>query len=112
MLKNPIPELALFYDLEWVPDAAGAKRLFDLPDDTTEIEAMQRLWEHAPKYNTDTNPRPFLKYMFSRVVSIASAIRGRCNSPVGCDAGIARTRPATSIVKPTRPQTHPNPEGR
>ncbi len=71
MLKNPIPELSLFYDLEWVPDAAGAKRLFDLPDETTEIEAMQRLWQHSPQYNADTNPRPFLKYMFSRVVSIA-----------------------------------------
>jgi predicted PolB exonuclease-like 3'-5' exonuclease len=71
MLKSPIQELALFFDLEWVPDAAGAKRLFDLPDETTELEAMQRLWEHSPQYNIDTNPRPFLKYMFSRVVSIA-----------------------------------------
>src|SRR5882757_1754618 len=71
MLKNPIPELVLFYDLEWVPDAAGAKRLFDLPDETTEIEAMQRLWENSPSYDAEKNPRPFLKYMFSRVVSIA-----------------------------------------
>lgn len=71
MLKNPIPELALFFDLEWVPDAVGARRLFDLPDETTEIESMQRLWEHAPRYDPEKNPRPFLKYMFSRVVSIA-----------------------------------------
>ncbi|MFM9902964.1 MAG: hypothetical protein ACKVQJ_00155 [Pyrinomonadaceae bacterium] len=71
MLKSPIHELALFFDLEWVPDAAGAKRLFDLADGTTELDAMQRLWEHAPKYDKDKNPRPFLKYMFSRVVSIA-----------------------------------------
>jgi len=71
MLKYPVSELSLFYDLEWVPDANGAKRLFDLPDDTTEIEAMQRLWEHSPQYDPDKNPRPFLKYMFSRVVSIA-----------------------------------------
>jgi predicted PolB exonuclease-like 3'-5' exonuclease len=71
MLKNPIPELVLFFDLEWVPDAAGAKRLFDLPDETTELDAMQRLWEHSPHYNAETNARPFLKYMFSRVVSIA-----------------------------------------
>ena len=70
MLKNPLPELALFYDLEWVPDAAGAKRLFDLRDDVTELEAMRHLWEHSPSYS-EQNPRPFLKYMFSRVVSIA-----------------------------------------
>lgn len=77
MLKNDIPELTLFFDLEWVPDAAGARRLFDLPDETTEIEAMQRLWAHCPQYNEETNPRPFLKYMFSRVVSIAFLSRRR-----------------------------------
>ena len=71
MLKNPIHDLILYYDLEWVPDAVGSKRLFDLPDETTEIEAMQRLWEHSPKFHPETDPRPFLKYMFSRVVSIA-----------------------------------------
>jgi predicted PolB exonuclease-like 3'-5' exonuclease len=71
MLKSPIHELALFFDLEWVPDAVGARRLFDLPEETTELEAMQSLWEHSPQYDADKNPRPFLKYMFSRVVSIA-----------------------------------------
>ncbi len=71
MLKSPIQDLALFFDLEWVPDAASAKRLFDLPDGITELEAMQSLWEHSPDYNVEKNPRPFLKYMFSRVVSIA-----------------------------------------
>jgi predicted PolB exonuclease-like 3'-5' exonuclease len=70
MLKSPPPELALFYDLEWVPDGAGAKRLFELKEDVSEIEAMRRLWEHSSSYS-EQNPRPFLKYMFSRVVSIA-----------------------------------------
>ena len=71
MLKADIPELSLFFDLEWVPDADGAKRLFDLDDETTELDAMQRLWEHSFNYDAEKNPRPFLKYMFSRVVSIA-----------------------------------------
>ena len=71
MLKNPVHELALFFDMEWVPDAAGARRLFDLPPDTPELEAMQRLWANTPSYDAEKNPRPFLKYMFSRVVSIA-----------------------------------------
>lgn len=71
MLKSDIPPLLLAYDMEWVPDAAGARRLFDLADDTPELDAMQRLWEHMPQYNAETNPRPFVKYMFSRVVSIA-----------------------------------------
>lgn len=71
MLKASIPELSLFFDLEWVPDAAGSRRLFDLGDDVGEIDAMQRLWEYSPQYDVEKNPRPFLKYMFSRVVSIA-----------------------------------------
>lgn len=71
MLKSPIQELCLFYDLEWVPDAAGARRLFDLGEETTEIEAMEALWKHSPQYDEVKQPRPFLKYMFSRVVSIA-----------------------------------------
>lgn len=71
MLKNPVHELALFFDMEWVPDANGARRLYGLPAETSELEAMQQLWERASGYNAETNPRPFLKYMFSRVVSIA-----------------------------------------
>ncbi len=71
MLKGNIPELCLFYDLEWVPDAVGSRQLYDLPDDTTEIDAMQKFWENTKGYDPETNPRPFIKYMFSRVVSIA-----------------------------------------
>ena len=71
MLKSPLQDLSLFFDLEWVPDASGARRLFDLADDISEIDAMQALWENSPDYKPETNPRPFLKYMFSRVVSIA-----------------------------------------
>lgn len=71
MLKSPIHELALFFDMEWVPDAAGARRLFDLPPECTEIGAMEELWQRASGYDAETNPRPFVKYMFSRVVSIA-----------------------------------------
>src|SRR5262249_20988145 len=75
MFKSGIPELVLFFDLEWVPDASAAKRLYDLPDDVTEIEAMQALWQKAGA--TPENPRPFIKYLYSRVVSIAFLSRKR-----------------------------------
>ncbi len=71
MLKSAIPELVLFFDMEWVPDAASAARLFELPAETAELAAMQSLWDRASDYDSDKNPRPFLKYMLSRVVSIA-----------------------------------------
>ena len=70
MLKDDIRERTWFFDLEWVPDAVGAKKLFGLPDDVTELEAMQALWERTSGYSEEV-PRPFVKYVYSRVVSIA-----------------------------------------
>jgi predicted PolB exonuclease-like 3'-5' exonuclease len=70
MLKQDTHERTWFFDLEWVPDAVAAKRLFDLPDETTELEAMQKLWENTSGYSYEV-PRPFVKYLYSRVVSVA-----------------------------------------
>jgi predicted PolB exonuclease-like 3'-5' exonuclease len=69
MLKRDIPERVWFFDMEWVPDAAGSRRLFaDLPADATERDAIERLWKEYPRTDGGT---PFLKYLFSRVVSIS-----------------------------------------
>ncbi|MCA1589665.1 MAG: 3'-5' exonuclease [Acidobacteria bacterium] len=70
MLKHKLRDLTLFFDLEWVPDAESARRIFDMPEETTELEAIERLWREAPGYSADC-PRPFVKYLFSRIVSIA-----------------------------------------
>ena len=69
MLKGDLHDCTLFFDLEWVPDAAGARRLFDMPDDTPEREAIEHLWKYTNP--AGDNPRPFVKYLFSRIVSIA-----------------------------------------
>jgi predicted PolB exonuclease-like 3'-5' exonuclease len=70
MLKRDIPERVWFFDMEWVPDAAAARRLFaDLPADATEKDAIEMLWSRYGA--TEAKPRPFLKYLFSRVVSIS-----------------------------------------
>ncbi|MEO8647633.1 MAG: ribonuclease H-like domain-containing protein [Acidobacteriota bacterium] len=71
MLKNDLKDLTVFFDLEWVPDTAGATRLYDLPAGTGEREAMQVLWENTAGYDAEECPRPFVKYIFSRIVSIA-----------------------------------------
>lgn len=70
MLKSDLLDLTLFFDLEWVPDAAGAIRLFDMPPGTAETAAMERLWRETSGFSEEC-PRPFVKYLFSRVVSIA-----------------------------------------
>lgn len=69
MLKTEIPELVLFFDLEWVPDARAARLLCDAPEDATELEAMEALWKHCGA--NEEQPRPFIKYLYSRIVSIA-----------------------------------------
>lgn len=69
MLRFDIPELTLFYDLEWVPDANAARTLFGLDPEADELTAMEALWKDAGA--TEENPRPFIKYLYSRVVSIA-----------------------------------------
>ncbi|MDM7922697.1 MAG: ribonuclease H-like domain-containing protein [Pyrinomonadaceae bacterium] len=69
MLRNEIPELVLFFDLEWVPDARAGRLLCDAPEDATELEAMEALWKHCGA--NEEQPRPFVKYLYSRVVSIA-----------------------------------------
>ena len=71
MLKNDLHDPTWFFDLEWVPDAAGAMRLYELPPETTEREAIQKIWEETKGYDVEKCPRPFVKYLFSRVVSIA-----------------------------------------
>ncbi len=69
MLKSDLHDCTLFFDLEWVPDADGARRVLGLPHGLTEREAIDALWKHTDK--SGENPRPFVKYLFSRVVSIA-----------------------------------------
>ncbi|MCV4655831.1 hypothetical protein OFM13_31325, partial [Escherichia coli] len=58
------------FDLEWVPDAEASRKLFNLPPETDEAEAMRKLWEMSPGYSDEVQ-QPFVKYIFSRVVSIA-----------------------------------------
>jgi len=73
MLRSDINDRVWFFDLEWVPDAEAARILLDLPDDISEAEAFEAFWHHAGA--TEDKPRPFLKYLFSRVVSIAVLMR-------------------------------------
>lgn len=69
MLKKDLHDRTWFFDLEWVPDPAAARRLFDLPADSADLAAMEELWSRSGK--TEATPRPFVKYLFSRIVSIA-----------------------------------------
>src|SRR5690348_7198038 len=73
MLRSDIYDKVWFFDLEWVPDADAARILLDVPEEASEREAFEALWLKAGA--TEEKPMPFLKYLYSRIVSIAVLMR-------------------------------------
>ena len=62
------------FDCEWIPDAQSARLMFpEVGATATDEQALQALW--AANGATDDNPRPFVRLMQSRVVSIAMVVR-------------------------------------
>lgn len=61
------------FDAEWVPDPKAGRRLFELPEDTPDVEVIQRMWQEGGA--DEENPMPYLKTAICRVVSIAAVIR-------------------------------------
>jgi 3'-5' exonuclease len=58
------------FDLEWVPDVAAAHALLkNLPPDADEATALDALW--ADNGATEEKPRPFLRTILCRIVSMA-----------------------------------------
>lgn len=72
MLRPPHPLLYAF-DAEWVPDPATGRRVLDLPADLPDSEVLDRMWAHGGA--TEADPRPYLKTVLCRVVSIAAVVR-------------------------------------
>ena len=33
------------FDVEWVPDPEAGRSLFELPEDTTDIDVLKQMWE-------------------------------------------------------------------
>ena len=61
------------FDLEWVPDPASGRRVYDLPADLPDEEVLQVMWANGGA--SDDEPQPFLKYTLCRVVSAAIVLR-------------------------------------
>ncbi len=63
------------FDAEWVPCASTGRAVYDLPESMSEAEVMEEMWARGGA--TPDNPRPYLKTMLCRVVSIAAVLRER-----------------------------------
>jgi predicted PolB exonuclease-like 3'-5' exonuclease len=68
-----VPDHVWAFDLEWVPDLASGRRAYDLPPDMPDDETYAAMWAKAGA--TPEEPRPYLKTMLCRVVSLAVVIR-------------------------------------
>lgn len=68
MFKNLFDKVWAF-DIEWVPDPLAGRLLYGLEDEgLSEREVIERMWAEGGA--TDADPRPFLKTVVSRIVSI------------------------------------------
>lgn len=68
-----VGDMVIAFDCEWIPDANAARLMFPDGAALSEADALKRLWEVNGA--TEENPRPFVRLMQSRVVSIAMVIR-------------------------------------
>ncbi len=73
MLRPPMHETLWAFDAEWVPDPATGRRVLDLPKEMPDDEVTDRLWAYGGA--TEADPRPYLKTILCRVVSVAAVIR-------------------------------------
>lgn len=72
MFKS-VPSTVWAFDIEWVPDPQAGKLVYDLPADMDDRSVMQHMWNMGGA--TEEEPRPFLKLVLSRIVSIAAVER-------------------------------------
>jgi predicted PolB exonuclease-like 3'-5' exonuclease len=72
MFKS-VPNDVFAFDLEWIPDTAAGRALLGLPSGTPELQVWEAMWKAAGA--TAENPRPFLKTIQSRIVSVAVVSR-------------------------------------
>lgn len=68
-----VPAHVWAFDLEWVPDLASGRRAYNLPPEMPDGKVYEAMWAHGGA--TADAPRPYLKTMLCRIVSMAVVIR-------------------------------------
>lgn len=82
MLRTP-KEQIWFFDCEWAPDPRAGRLLYGLPAEMPDAEVLREMW--ARNGATPENPRPFLKTVLCRVVSIAALLRRQRGGEIKLD---------------------------
>ena len=68
MFKH-VQERVWAFDAEWVPDPHTGRMVYDLPQDMEPKQVMEQMWRRGG--GTEEDPRPYLKTVLCRIVSIA-----------------------------------------
>lgn len=63
------------FDLEWVPDPVSGRLVYGLPDEMPDADVISAMWAHGG--GTPDEPRPYLKTVLCRIVSLAVVARKR-----------------------------------
>jgi len=61
------------FDAEWVPDPPTGRAVYGLPEEISDEEVVEEMWQRGGA--TEEDPRPYLKTILCRVVSIAAVTR-------------------------------------
>ncbi len=61
------------FDAEWIPDADTGRRVYDLPADMADADVVQEMFRRGGA--TDDDPRPYLKTILCRLVSVSAVAR-------------------------------------
>lgn len=61
------------FDAEWVPDPVTGRAVYGLPDEMAQEAVVEEMWQRGGA--TEEDPRPYLKTILCRVVSIAAVTR-------------------------------------
>lgn len=64
------------FDAEWVPDPTSGRLAYSLGEEVPDEEVLAAMWRHGGA--TPDNPRPYLKTVLCRVVSVAFVRRRDC----------------------------------
>lgn len=73
MLRPPSSRTLCLFDCEWVPDPATGRRVYELGPEVPDAEVLKAMWAEGGA--TEQDPRPYLKTILCRVVSLAAVIR-------------------------------------
>lgn len=75
-----IADNVVVFDIEWVPDPKSGRRIYRLPDTASDEEVIDVMWREGGA--TPEDPRPYLKTVMCRIVSIAAVVRKRVRDGV------------------------------